>query len=347
MTGSAAPAQPPGRPTMRGWDWVVLVALFLLAVAPLAGLIARTVVQGGVVTGADGFLVTDPMQYLNWLRQSGEYGAAANLYDLAPGPHSFVHPGLLISGLVHRAGAGIVVAYQLWKPIAVAALFFGSFYFAGRFLVRERDRRTAVVLALFFATPVAAAVGWSVDPASQVKFDLDFIGGELWTGTYLWGYLFTAVGVGLMPLGLLAFERAQGGFGRKYLAAAALVGLAVSWLQPWQGATYLIILCVGVPVYVLSRRERLEEVMRAAVKVVVVALITALPLFYYWALSRLDPSWRLAGVVNDFGRWPHWVTLVGIAPLAIPALFAYRQRPQNLGDWMLRVWPLAALAVFY
>lgn len=332
---------------MRGWDWAVLVALFLLAVAPLAGLLLRTVIQGGVITGADGFLVTDPMQYLNWLRQSGEFGAAANLYDLAPGPRSFVHPGLLISGLAYRAGAGVVVAYQLWKPLAVAALFFGSFYFAGRFLVRDRDRRTAVVLALFFATPVAAAVGWSADPASKVKFDLDFIGGELWTGTYLWGYLFTAVGVGLMPLGLLAFERARSGSGGNYLAAAALVGLVVSWLQPWQGATYLIILCVAVPGYVFSRSDRREEVLAAAAQVTFVALATALPLIYYWALSRLDPSWGLAGAVNNFGRWPLWVTLVGIAPLALPALFAYRQAPGNLGDWMLRVWPLAALAVFY
>ena len=347
MIASAAPEAPPPRPRMRGWDWVVLAALFLLAVAPLTGLVVRTIVQGGVITGADGYLVTDPMQYLNWLRQSGEYGAAANLYDLAPGPRSFVHPGLLISGLAYRAGAGVVVAYQLWKPVAVAALFFGSFYFAGRFLVHERDRRTAVILALFFATPIAAAVGWSVDPASKVKFDLDFVGGELWTGTYLWGYLFTAVGVGLMPLGLLAFERARQGSGRRYLAAAAAVGLVVSWMQPWQGATYLIILCVAVPLFVLVRPDRREQVFGAAAQVVVVALVTALPLIYYWALSKLDPSWRLAGEVNNFGRWPFWVTLVGLAPLAIPALFAYRQKPRNLGDWMLRVWPLAGLAVFY
>ncbi len=347
MIASAAPEAPPGRPRMRGWDWVVLAALFLLAVAPLTGLVVRTIVQGGVITGADGYLVTDPMQYVNWLRQSGEYGAAANLYDLAPGPHSFVHPGLLISGLAYRAGAGVVLAYQLWKPVAVAALFFGSFYFAGRFLVHERDRRTAVILALFFATPIAAAVGWSVDPASEVKFDLDFVGGELWTGTYLWGYLFTAIGVGLMPLGLLAFERARRGSGTRFLIAAAGIGLVVSWLQPWQGATYLIILCVAVPLFVLIRPDRREEVWQAAVQVTVVALATALPLIYYWALSKLDPSWRLAGEVNSFGRWPLWVTLVGIAPLALPALFAYRQRPRNLGDWMLRVWPLAGLAVFY
>lgn len=342
--GAIAPAEPPPRPRMQGWDWVVLVALFLLAVGPLVGLLVRVWTKGGVITGADGFLVTDPMQYLNWLRQSGDYGAAANLYDLAPGPRSFVHPGLLISGLVYRAGAGIVVAYQLWKPVAVAALFFGSFYFAGRFLVRSRDRRAAVVLALFFATPVAAAVGWTADASSPVKFDLDFVGGELWTGTYLWGYLFTAVGVGLMPLGLLAFERARRGGSLWSLAAAASVGLVVSWLQPWQGATYLIILCVATPLSLLHRRD---ELARAAGQVVLVASAAALPLAYYWVLSKVDPSWRLAGQVNAFDRWPLWVTIVGIAPLAVPALFAYRQKPRSLADWMLRTWPIAGLAVFY
>jgi hypothetical protein len=98
---------------------------------------------------------------------------------------------------------------------------------------------------------------------------------------------------------------------------------------------------------VLLGRKSRDEIARAALQVTVVALATALPLTYYWALSKLDPSWRLAGEVNNFGRWPLWVTLAGIAPLAVPALFAYRQRPQSLADWMLRVWPFAALAVFY
>ena len=344
MIDSVAPGYPPRRPRLAAWDWVVLAVLFLVAVAPLVGLLVRVWTQGGVITGADGFLVTDPMQYVNWLRQSGESGAAANLYDLAPGPHSFVHPGLLISGLAYRAGAGVVLAYQLWKPVAVVALFCGSFFFAGRFLVRSRDRRAAVVVALFFASPVSALVGWLADPASSVKFDLDFVGGEMWTGTYLWGYLFTAIGVGLMPLGLLAFERARTGGGGRYLAAAAAIGLVVSWLQPWQGATYLIIICLAVA---LSVRQERQALAAGARDVAIAGMVTALPLIYYWLLSRYDPSWELAGKVNSFGRWPLWVTVAGLAPLAIPALFAYRQRPANLGDWMLRVWPLAALAVFY
>ena len=65
----------------------VLVALFALAVAPLAGLLVRVWTKGGLVTGADGFLVADPLQYLTWLRESGHHVAVANLYDLRSGPY--------------------------------------------------------------------------------------------------------------------------------------------------------------------------------------------------------------------------------------------------------------------
>jgi hypothetical protein len=78
-----------------------------------------------------------------------------------------------------------------------------------------------------------------------------------------------------------------------------------------------------------------------------VLVVTALPLIYYFLLSKYDSSWKLAGEVNNFGRWPWWVTVVGLAPLAIPAAFAYLIRPANLGDWILRIWPLAGLAIFY
>ena len=329
---------------MARGDWVVLAAFAAMALAPLVGLLVRVWTQGGVITGADGFLVLDPMQYVNWLRQSGESGAAANLYDLAPGPHSFVHPGLLISGLLYRLGFGVVLAYLVWKPVAVVALFAGAFLFAGRFLARAGDRRVAVILGLFFASPIAAVVGWTSAAESAVKFNLDFVSGELWTGTYLWGYLFTAVGVGVMPLGLLAFERARTGSSTRPLVLASAIGLIVSWLQPWQGATFALILIVAS--LMTDRRDR--TALAASVRRLAPVLVaTALPLIYYFLLSKYDPSWRLAGEVNNFGRWPWWVTVVGIAPLAVPALFAYRERSLDFGGWMLRVWPIAGLAIFY
>ncbi len=344
MSGAAAPAAASGRLRLAGGDWLVLAALAALALAPLIGLLVRVWTQGGVITGADGFLVTDPMQYVNWGRQSGQFGAAANLYDLAPSPHSFVHPGLLISGLLHRLGFGVVLSYLVWKPVAVVALFAGAFLFSARFLGRSGDRRVAVICALFFVSPVAAVVGWTAVPQSATKFNLDFVSGELWTGTYLWGYLFTAISVGIMPLGLLAFELARRDGGRRWLVIAAATGLLVAWLQPWQGATLALILVAAS--VACDWRDR-PALLRSAKLLLPVLAATALPLIYYFVLSKSDPSWALAGAVNNFGRWPFWVTVIGLAPLALPALFAYRIAPRDFGDWMLRIWPIAGLVIFY
>ncbi len=338
-TVSAAPL-----PRPRGADWIVLTALLALALAPLAGLLVRVWTQGGVVTGGDGFLVADPLQYLNWLRESGEHGAAGNLYDLAPGPRPFVHPLILLSGGLHRLGLGVAAAYLAWKPAAVLALFAGAFAWAGRFLVRAGDRRLAVVLALFFASPVAALVGWAGIGGGPTKFDVDFISGELWTGTYLWGYLFTAIGVGVMPLGLLAYERGRDGGGGRARALAAALGLFVAWLQPWQGITFALIL---VAAEFLTWRRARRRVAAAARDLVPVLTATALPLVYYLLLSRYDSAWELAGIVNDFGRWPLWVTVAGLAPIALPALLAYRLPAPSFGDLALRIWPIAGLVVFY
>jgi hypothetical protein len=74
---------------------------------------------------------------------------------------------------------------------------------------------------------------------------------------------------------------------------------------------------------------------------------TAAPLLYYLVLSRSDASWELAGAVNDFPRWPWWVTVLGLLPLALPAAFAYRLPAPDFGALALRAWPLVGLAVFY
>ncbi len=321
----------------------VLSLLFALAVAPLAGLLVRVWAQGGVVTGGDGFLVADPMQYLTWLREASEHVAVANLYDLEEGPRSFVHPGVLISGLLHRAGLGVVAAYMVWKPVAAIALFAGALALVRRFLARRDDRRLALVLALFFASPVAALVGWSGLGGNDLKFDFDFVSGELWPGTYLWGYLFTALAVGLLPLGLLAYERGRAGDGAGALALASGCGLLSAWMQPWQGATFAAVL-VGAELLSLRRERRL---LGAARDLAAPLAATAAPLVYYYVLSRSDASWELAGAVNDFPRWPWWVTVLGLLPLALPAAFAYRLPAPDFGALALRVWPLAGLVIFY
>ncbi len=312
----------------------LLAALAALALAPLAGLLARVWLEGGRISGADGLLVLDQMQYLNWLRQAGEDGLIANSYDLARGPRSFLHPGLLISGGLNQLGLGAIASYLVWKPVAVLALWWGAVRWGERFLGDPRSRWAAACIALLFASPLAALVGWSGLGGQSLKFDFDFLSGELTAGNYLWGYLFTAIAVGLMPLVLLAYER-----GRIGLAAGG--GLVVAWLQPWQGAT-LILVVLGVEgVRWAASRKR-----PALGPAILVSAAMAAPLIYYLILSRIDASWRLAGIANAFGTWPLWVTLVGLAPLVLPALTAPRPALESFGEVALRVWPLAALAVY-
>lgn len=320
-----------------------LLVLFALACAPLAGLLLRVWTQGGVVTGADGFLVADPLQYVTWLREAGEHVAVANPYDLEEGPAAFVHPGVVLSGLAYRLGLGLVAAYMIWKPVAVLALFAGALALTRRFLVRRDDRRLALVLALFSASPIAAVVGWSGVGGNEVKFDFDFISGEAWPGTYLWGYPFTAIAVGLLPLALLAYERGREGHSRRALLTAAALGLVVAWLQPWQGATLMLVLS-ATEALSLRRGRRPGAALGDLILPLAASVV---PLVYYFVLSRSDASWELAGMVNDFPRWPWWVTLLGLLPLALPAAFAYRLPAPDFGAIALRAWPVAGLAVFY
>jgi len=318
----------------------------------LIGLLVRVWLKGGVVTGADGYLVVDPLQYLNWLRQAGDHGLVRNLYDIAPSPRSFLHPGVLLAGLAHRAGLGLVASYMLFKPVAVAALFAGALLYTRRFFPRRDDRRLALVLALFACSPVAALVGWANLGSEFRQFQFDLITGELWTGSYLWGYLFTAISVGIMPLGLLAYERSRRqasgvrrhASGVRWVVLAASVGLFAGWLQPWQGATFAGILLVGEAVLWWFVRSR-PPVFRLAI----VLVATAAPLVYYALLSRLDDAWTLAGTANAasaFGGRAWLAVVLGVAIFAIPAAFAYRRVPREFGALALRAWPLVALAVY-
>lgn len=129
-------------------ELAALLGLAALSAVSLALVLARAAREGGTWSGADGLLVIDQLQYLNWLRQAAHHVAVANLYDLAPGPRSFVHPGLIVSGLLDLAGVGMRTAYQVWKPVAVLALWAGALVLCRRFLSEPRDRALGLVLAV-------------------------------------------------------------------------------------------------------------------------------------------------------------------------------------------------------
>ena len=331
------------RARLDRFDWATLLALVALAFFALGALVLRTLLQGGTVTGGDGYLVADPMQYLNWLRQAGESVGIANLYDLKDGPNSFVHPGLFLSGVLHQLGVGLVVAYSVWKPIAALVLFAGMWALALRFLPRRDDRRLALVLGLFAVSPIAAVVGWSNLGGASFVLSLDFIAGELWAGNWLWGYQFTALAVGVMPLAILAYERGRAGGPRRMLAAAGGLGLLCAWLQPWQGVTIAFVL-VAAELWSVVRRDR--RFIAAAAEATGPLLAIAAPLVYYLVLSRTDPSWELAGEVNALPRWDLHVIILGLLPLGLPALLAVRLPAPAFGDIALRAWIPAGLLVY-
>ena len=53
-------------------------------------------------------------------------------------------------------------------------------------------------------SPLAPLVGWSHAGGPGRKLQFDFLTNEMWPGNYLWGYLFSALAVAMLPLGLLA-----------------------------------------------------------------------------------------------------------------------------------------------
>jgi hypothetical protein len=69
-------------------------------------------------------------------------------------------------------------------------------------------------------------------------------------------------------------------------------------------------------------------------------------LLCYVILRETDTSWELAQKAGH-RNWALWMVLVTLAPLLLPALPAYRDRSETFLDIATRVWPAAALAVFF
>ena len=299
----------------------MLAVLVALGVGPLVLMLLHAAAEDLVFTGADGPFAGDQFQYFAWIREYSQSLLADNDLDLEPSDRVFLHPLFLLSGLGVRAGLSVELAYQLWKPVAIAVLFVGARAYVARFVEEGWRRGLALAVALFFASPAVLVFGDDVLGAT----------GEMFGASPLWGYLPTAIAVGLMPLFLLAVERDA-------FARAALCGLLASWLHPWQGQVLLVTLAIAVAV-TRGRGARLGPL-------AVVGAATLAPLLYYFLLSRADPSWELAAEANEaIGDPALWTVVVAVLPLAALAALGVR-RPDNLGDAMLLAWPPASVLVF-
>jgi len=331
------------------FDAAVLVALALLSCWFLAVLLWRAG-PDRVWTGTDGLLPGDQQQYLAWIRLAAHQVLISNPYRLEPSAASFLHPGLVVSGGLNALGVSPAIAYLLWKPVAVVALFAAVRSYVRALLGARWARRAALVLALFAIAPAVSIAG-ALSLSPPTRSELGFIAHEMWAGFWLWGYPFTTLAIAAIPAALLAYgrDRRDG----RVRAWAPLLALLCSWLQPWQGATLIGVLTATEGLRLVGAlrgdepQDRDSQVRRAAGPLIVTVIAGALPLVYYWALSRWDPSWGIARALNlrDAAVW--WrALLVAALPLALPALLALRKRPLTFQDLALRVWPVAAVGLY-
>jgi hypothetical protein len=321
------------------FDWVLLLLLFGLSVWVM---IAFIVHQGpnAIWTGTNGPYVADQMNYLGWIEVSAKHVLISDPFITGASPSDYLHPGIAVSGLLVRLGMTPGWAYLFWDPIAVVVLFFGSRRFIRALIDGVWGRRIALILCLFYLSPAWAVLtvlrGTHWAPVSL----LQSIDTEVWPVIYLWGYAFTAIAIGLMTFGLIAYDRARK-LNRIGLAAP-LLGLFCAWLQPWQGATLIGIVAISELIMWFRVRR-----IRLALPITMI-LATAAPLVYYSILSRVDWTWAVANRanLNLLPYLPWQAILISLAPLGLLAMFAYWSFDFDFRDLALRLWPLLAVAQY-
>lgn len=326
-------------PAGRVAEYGLLGLLALYGTLPLVAMLRHAAGADLVFAGADGPFVADQFQYMSWVREYGGHLLASNTLDVVPSDRVFFHPMFFLSGLGVRLGLSVELMHMLWKPVAIVALFLGFRAYVRRFVEGPGAQLAALALALFFASPLSALVGWGSIATPGRGDDVIVAAGEAFPAALLWGYLPAALSVALMPVFLLGVER----IARvprpapRDLAWVSAAGALASWLHPWQGQV-LVIVAVGA--VALERFPRRHWILALPVGA------TAAPLFYYFALSRLDPDWELAQRANELeGQLPLWAALVALAPLLAVGALGLRTMGRSLGDRMLLLWLPAALLV--
>jgi hypothetical protein len=286
--------------------------------------------------GTNGRYLGDQMQYLGWIRSSYQVILIGNPFTASGGTRDFLHPGLVLSELLVRVGVSTWLSYLLWTPVAAVALALSVRALVRRLMPATASRRIALVLALFYISPLPYL-------ASHFHWAVLFFGSysdETWPVGWLWGYPFTALAVAFFIAAILTYERGRNE--ARLTPGAPFCALLCAWLFPWSGATLLALL-VGTEVYL--RIRRLRPTPPRLLATTMVACVA--PLVYFALLSRFDPTWRLAGQVNNiFPQVPRDLLLT-LLPLVLLAVPAYRRPTTSFAGLAVLAWPLCALAVFF
>ena len=325
---------------------VVFAALAVWALAPITLQIINVVRHGGVLTGAYGYDPYDQLAYLAWIRDSAGHWLASDLWSVAPTAHDYLQPMYFVSGLLVRIGVGVRLAYLLWIPVGVVLLFLGFAGYVERTVEGAGQRRAALILGLFYETPLVALalVSHALSPPHQLE--LTIVGNDSNSALNLWGFDQTAIAVGLMPVFLIAVELllASPREGeppsrrRRLIFLAAVAGALVSWLHPWQGATLLV--AVGGLVLLRTPRRRYSVL-------VLPVVATVLPLAYGVLLARYDPIWSsFQTKTMGTGTQPWWALLAVFAPLGVFSALGLR-RPRCDRELLVVLWIVATAAVYF
>lgn len=305
------------RPRIDRFDLLALALLACLSAWILGLDVWQVVAHGRVWTGADGIYTEDQMQSMSWIQGILHHGATPDMYVLVHTPADFFQPLVAISAGLTALGLAPYLALLLWKPVAVAGVFFATRAYVRRTISGLWPRRAALLLALFF--------GWGA------------VIGDAWIVNWSWGYPFALIALACTLGALLCYgrDRAAGRVGW----LPALLGAMASWLHPWQGETLILVLLGSeLSMFLYGKRVELLSLMLTVV-------CTALPLAYFVLLVYADPVWQREREVA-IGTYPISRLASAFAPLALPALLAYRKQSPSFMALTVRVWPLAAFAIF-
>jgi hypothetical protein len=347
-------------PRVSPVETVLLAGLAAWALFPLVLLLihagqlhARFTGADGLI-GADGVLGADQLQYLAWSRDASAHGGlASDLFSFSQGGHVYLQPMFAVTGALYRLGLSLPLAYLLWKPVGIIALGLAAVAWARRFFGDQLAARAAVVtISLFLVTPLAALFSWTQWGAGSFRFSLFLLGDEMLAAGKLWGYVPSALGLALVPVALLATERAldpdrapgpasrrarRSAVAVRPLLLATVAALLASWLHPWQGIT-LGLIYVGLAVL---RR------LRSAALLALPAIGAGLPLLYYYLLSHHDSAWKLASHYEVISRLPALVLLAGFGPLALIAAFGVRRPHGVLAEQALLLWVAGSVVTYF
>jgi hypothetical protein len=297
----------------------VILATSALALLPVVFLVPA-LVAGDSLTGSTGLFPLDQLQYMALINETGRLHHVADHF-----------PMFLVSGLLTRAGVDVRLAFLLWIPIGLVVLVGGFDRYVRALVDGARARAATLVLALFYCSPLMAAIYWFDRPVGDSLEHLILTGYYVFPAGAVWGYPQVAIALGLMPICLLAVtdERAP-------LGVAPVAGALVSFLHPWQGLTLLLVHSL---VALSSRGLRNLRMLLAIVA-------TGAPLGYYWLVEHADARFELTRRNTAIDTAPLWVLAVALVPLGLAAFGVRRINRGSARDQQLVFWPLAALFAY-